>query len=371
MFLPILIIIFILSLLSDVYLWQSVARLYPSPWCYIHWLAPTLLWTCVLYIAAGGYTAKAFTLVFYLVLLACIPRWIHALLVLVHLPHTGLLMRSILIVTVLVGIIYGWKHLVVRKIEIPCANLPASFRNYRIVHLSDLHIGTYASAPHMVDRIVEQVNAQQPDLIVFTGDIVNLSSNELPCFLPALSHMQARDGIVSILGNHDYCTYGPIDSLRPPRAQTQELIEMQRDMGWKVLLNEHIIIHHDTDSIAIVGIENGGRPPFPQRADLPKAMDGLNNKVFKLLLSHDPSFWRQNVTGKTDISLTLSGHTHAMQLRIGNFSPSAFIYDEWGGLYSQNGQHLYVSTGTGSNIPFRLGAWPEIDVITLTREDVR
>lgn len=146
---------------------------------------------------------------------------------------------------------------------------------------------------------------------------------------------------------------------------------MQRQMGWQVLLNEHIIVRHQSDSIAILGIENGGKPPFPQRANLPKAMNRLHKGTFKILLSHDPSFWQHAVAGHTDIALTLSGHTHAMQLRIGNYSPSALIYPEWGGLYNHADQSLYVSTGTGSNVPFRLGAWPEIDVITLTGADER
>lgn len=357
--------IFVLSLLSDMLLWRNVAVHYRRPWRYMHWLAPAALWTLVLFLAVGGFASWAFTAILYLILLACIPRWVHALFVLVRLPRTGGGIRMVLAVLGLCGILFGWKHLVVRQTDIPCAGLPASFQGYRIVHISDMHIGTYANAPGMVDRIVDKVNAQRPDLIVFTGDMVNLSSNELPRFLPVLSRLHAKDGVLSILGNHDYCTYGHHDEARPPQVQTQELVEMQRQIGWHVLLNEHVTVHHGPDSIAIIGIEHGGRPPFPQRADLPRAMDGLQPGAFKILLSHDPSFWRQAVTDSTDIALTLSGHTHAMQLRIGNFSPSAFIYPEWGGLYSHGSQSLYVSTGTGSNIPFRLGAWPEIDVITL------
>lgn len=371
MVIRILIITFILSLLSDIYMWYSVACHYPTPWRHAHWLAPAVLYSLVLFLALGGSASWLLVAIICIFLVAYIPRWFHAAFVLIHLPRIGLAVRAGLVAIVLFGLIFGWCHLVVRPVSIACRNLPASFQGYRIVHISDLHIGTYATAPHMVDKIVEQVNAQCPDLIVFTGDIVNLSSDELPRFLPALSRLHATDGIISILGNHDYCTYGAHDTGRPPHVQTQELVAMQRQIGWQVLLNEHVIVRHNSDSIAILGIENGGKPPFPQRADLPRAMEGLQTGTFKILLSHDPSFWRHAVADHTDIALTLSGHTHAMQLRIGNYSPSSFIYPEWGGLYTHEGRHLYVSTGTGSNVPFRLGAWPEIDVITLTEADAK
>ncbi len=365
MVLTIVIIASILSLLSDIYLWQSVARHRARPWRYAHWIAPTALLAVVIFMLLGGRVSWMFMFVILYILLVCIPRSIHALLVLLRLPRIGYIARIALILIFLGGVLFGWKHLVVRQVPIVFSNLPTSFQGYRIVHISDLHLGTYDNEPQMVDKIVKEVNAQRPDLIVFTGDIVNLSTDELRPFIPTLSRLQALDGIVSILGNHDYCTYGAHDATRPADVQTRELMEMQRQMGWHLLLNEHIMLHRRGDSIAIAGIENGGRPPFPQRANLVGAMEGLHPETFTILLSHDPSFWRQSVTGQTNIPLTLSGHTHAMQMRIGNFSPSYLIYPEWGGLYTHNDQHLYVSTGTGSNIPFRLGAWPEIDVITL------
>ncbi len=358
----------ILSLLSDIYLWLRMARHWARPWRYVHWIAPAGLWAVVIFMILGGRVSWMFMFFILYLLLVCVPRCIHALLALIRLPRAGGITRIALILVFLCGILFGWRHLVVRPVSVAFTNLPASFHGYRIVHISDLHLGTYNIAPQMVDRIVEEVNAQHPDLIVFTGDIVNLSADELPSFLPTLSRLSATDGIISILGNHDYCTYGAHDATRPADVQTMELMEMQRQMGWHLLLNEHIILHRLGDSIAIAGIENGGRPPFPQRADLPGAMEGLHPGTFTILLSHDPSFWRQSVTEQTNIPLTLSGHTHAMQMRIGNHSPSSFIYPEWGGLYTHDVQQLYVSTGTGSNIPFRLGAWPEIDVITLSQQ---
>ena len=143
---------------------------------------------------------------------------------------------------------------------------------------------------------------------------------------------------------------------------------MERSAGMDLLLNENRIIRHGCDSIALIGVENDGRPPFPERGDLTKAQTGLPSGIFKVLMSHDPTHWRRKVLPDTDIDLTLSGHTHAMQFRIGNFSPSMFLYHEWGGLYSEGERRLFVSTGTGGNIAYRWGAWPEIDVLVLRRK---
>ena len=169
------------------------------------------------------------------------------------------------------------------------------------------------------------------------------------------------------MGNHDYAQYfrweSPLDSL----ADIRRLQNRQRAMNWHLLLNDNHIIRRGNDSIAIIGVENDGRPPFPALADLPRAQRNLNDNCFKILLSHDPSHWHRQVVPNTTIPLTLSGHTHGMQFKIGNFSPASWFYKEWGGEYTdQNGHTLYVSLGTGEVLlPFRLGAWPEINVIQL------
>ena len=278
-------------------------------------------------------------------------------------------MRIMLIAVSLYGITFGWKRITVRETVVVNHTLPPSFHGFRIAHISDLHLGTYASHPEIVDRIVEMVNGASPDLIVFTGDIVSTSPQELRPFTETLSRLQAPCGIVSILGNHDYCTYGPRKSASEHKAQLEEVITMQRQMGWNLLMNEHVVLRND--SIAIIGVENDGHPPFPARANLGKATEGISAGCYKILLTHDPSHWRRAILSHTDIPLTLSGHTHAMHLRIGGWSPSALLFSEWGGLYKENNQYLHVNTGTGSNIPFRLGAWPEITIITLTSAGVK
>ena len=268
----------------------------------------------------------------------------------------------------LYGFTAGYRKLTVKEFAYRSTRLPQSFDGYRIVQLSDLHLGTLSGHEEVVDEIVERVNALNPDLIVFTGDLVNYRAEEVDAFRSILSRLHAADGVMSIMGNHDYAQYyrhaSPADSL----ADIRRLQQAQREMGWDLLLNEHRLVRRGSDSIAIVGVENDGRPPFPARGDLRKACRGLAPQTFCVLLSHDPTHWRRKVLPETEIDLTLSGHTHGMQFKMGGFSPAAWIYDEWGGAYFEGQRALYVSLGTGQVlVPFRLGAWPEINVITLRR----
>lgn len=265
------------------------------------------------------------------------------------------------------GMTGGYRHLVVKHYTYTDRRISPAFNGYRIVQLSDLHVGTLHGQPQVVRNIVDSVNAQRPDLIVFTGDLVNYHAEEIYEFEPILRQLKAKDGVISIMGNHDYAQYfrweSPLDSL----ADIRRLQNRQRAMNWHLLLNDNHIIRRGNDSIAIIGVENDGRPPFPALADLPRAQRNLKDNCFKILLSHDPSHWHRQVVPNTTIPLTLSGHTHGMQFKIGNFSPASWFYKEWGGEYTdKNGHTLYVSLGTGEVLlPFRLGAWPEINVIQL------
>lgn len=270
----------------------------------------------------------------------------------------------------LCGMTYGYRHVVVKQFDYVNPQLPEAFDGYRIVQISDLHLGTIRGDKALVQKIVDSINQLKPDLVVFTGDLVNYRAEEAAGFVSQLRGIEAADGVLSIMGNHDYAQYFrwpfPADSLRDILA----LQHYEAEMGWQLLLNDNHVIRRGTDSIAIVGVENDGRPPFPALADLPQAQNGLADGCFKILLSHDPTHWRRAVVGKTDIALTLSGHTHGMQLKIGSFSPAAWFYDEWGGAYeAETGQTLYISLGTGQVLlPFRLGAWPEINVIKLKKQ---
>lgn len=263
--------------------------------------------------------------------------------------------------------------------------VPESFNGYKIVQLSDLHVGTWGRDTTFVSNLVDTVNSINPDLIVFTGDIVNRQTGELLPFVEILSRLKSKDGVYSILGNHDYGDYVDWPSSAEKEKNLLQLKEQQRKMGWHLLNNESVFIRNGEDSLLLVGVENWGEPPFPQYGDLNKALaKNRNNRVnqndsnFKILLSHDPEHWNQEVSKDTNIDLTLSGHTHAMQaiVKIGNWkwSPAQFRYEQWGGRFdrdNENGEHtaLYVNTGSGAvGMPARLlAAYPEVTVITLKK----
>lgn len=295
---------------------------------------------------------------------------IPGLLFLIFLPFTGwkwaLLLPCLWEMAMAYGFFFGWRHLIVRRATCYSPLLPKAFDGYKVLQLSDIHIGTYLRNRKFIDKLARTVNAQHADLIVFTGDLVNVSAEEVIPFQHALGEIKAPDGVYSIMGNHDYCEYGEDKSERNIEKNQTVLKYLEGKIGWKLLMNEHVLINKPgSEPIALIGVENISRPPFPDYGDLQKAMKGLPEGMFKILLSHDPSHWRRGVLNQTDIALTLSGHTHAGQLRIGHWSPSKLAYQEWGGKYTENGSMLYVSTGIGGTVPFRLGAWPEINIITL------
>ena len=250
-------------------------------------------------------------------------------------------------------------------------NLPDEFDGYKIVQFSDFHAGTFTGRSFIAKNIVKEINSHNPDAILFTGDIVNSRTDEIYPFIPILKELKAKDGVYSVLGNHDYGDYYQWNSPTEKEENLQKLITIERDsLKWNLLNNEHIIIRHASDSIAIVGVENWGEPPFPAYGNIIKAIP--DTSTFSLLLSHNPNHWDHEVIGKENIALTLSGHTHAMQtiFRLGKleYSPSSKKYKYWKGLYQKGKQYLYVNIGCGEvGIPARYGAYPEITIITLKK----
>ena len=257
-------------------------------------------------------------------------------------------------------------------IEISSSNLPQSFNGYRIVQISDLHLASFEGRNRALIRAVNKINEQNPDLILFTGDLITISPRELGGGLQEiLSKLKAKDGVYAILGNHDFCTYGKWES---KRAQTDALEELKlriRNMGWKLLSNTNIhIVRNSVDSISLIGIDNiSTNKHFNSYGDLGKAMKGVTGQ-YKILMSHDPSLWRAEILGLPSvIDLTLSGHTHAMQFSLPGWSPSALLFDEYRGLYTEGEQALYVNIGLGETFfTARIGAVPEITVLNLTKK---
>lgn len=257
----------------------------------------------------------------------------------------------------------------VNRVEIPVKNLPKSFDGFTIAQISDLHLGTYDGDTEFPARVLDSLRQLSPDLIVFTGDIVNRRTDELHPFVETLSNISAPYGVYSILGNHDYGDYCDWPSDEAKRQNLDELISLENQMGWKMLNNETAFIHLAADSIALIGVENVGDPPFHTYGDLDKAYPTLDDGVTKILLSHNPAHWVDDICDAPDknIALTLSGHTHAMQMAFGRISPAIFRYKTWGGLYNDNDNHsLYVNIGIGTvGFPARIGATPEITLFTL------
>lgn len=279
---------------------------------------------------------------------------------------TGYIFGGIVCLMMVYSVFWGWKNLTVKYVDIYFDDLPETFEGYRIAQLSDLHVGAYGDQTAFIEKVVEQTNALQPDMIVFTGDIVNLSSDEIRPFEPVLSRLTATDGVYSVLGNHDYCKYGFFKEERHQQDDLLQVQEAERRIGWHLLVDEHQFIHRGSDSIAIIGVGNISEPPYLHAGDLHKAVEGLSDSVFSILLSHDPDHWRMEVLDQTQLPLMLSGHTHAGQFKIGSLSPAAMMYKEWSGLYEEGHQrYLMVSEGVGGTFSFRFGATPQIVVITL------
>lgn len=376
------ILIFIIIALPDFYIWQSYVQGKKPIFSCLYWLP--LLTMVVAFIMGMNGVMTYYTLRVFFVLFICvaIPKLVFAVIAMigslmskfttkVKLVRTGLTLSVIVVVIgfSIYGFTVGWKRLDIVEQVIESSDLPPAFNGFRIVQLSDLHVGTFDHDPAVLDSIVSVVNALHPDVILFTGDLINVHPDELHPFMYILSTLKAKYGVYSVMGNHDYAYYDKKASQIELDKRILQLQQMERKMGWVLLLNEHRIIEIDGQKLAIVGVENDSKPPHPARGDLAKAMKGVPDDAFVILMSHDPSHWKRDVVPNTNIPVTLSGHTHAMQFKIGNISPSQLIYEEWGGEFDDNDQMLYVNVGTGSSVPFRLGAWSEIGLITLKCKD--
>ncbi|MCB0696008.1 MAG: metallophosphoesterase [Chitinophagaceae bacterium] len=278
--------------------------------------------------------------------------------------------------TVLGGFLYGITNRYnykVRRISLKFDNLPAAFKGLKIVQISDIHSGSFDDH-QAVERGAQTVMAENPDIIFFTGDLVNNKADEIQPYTDIFSKLSAPLGVYSTLGNHDYGDYVQWPSDEAKKENLEWLKKTHSDMGWKLMMNEHVVLERGEDKIAIVGIENwGAKAGFPKYGDMKKAYAGLPEKQvpFKILLSHDPSHWDNQVQQEyPDIDLTLSGHTHGMQFGIEipgfKWSPVKYVYKNWAGLYQKGSQYLYVNRGFGFlGYPGRLGILPEITVIEL------
>lgn len=278
---------------------------------------------------------------------------------------TGLLALFIPPLVMAYGAWIGRERPQLKEVELRLENLPESFDGYRLVQISDIHARSYANRQKSLQRIVGIINSQNPDLIAFTGDIITLDASELESIKEILKELKAKDGIVAVVGNHDYGIYSDPSHKRPSGEILSDVIKEEKTMGWNVLMDENMKISRNQDSIAVVGVQNTSPSRhFPSKGNLNKASEGTEG-MFRILLTHDPMHWEAEILGK-DYPLTLSGHTHAMQFSLLGWCPSRYIFKQYRGLYSEGQQHLYVNIGLGETIlPFRIGTPPEITLITL------
>ena len=268
------------------------------------------------------------------------------------------------------GIIFGKYRHTVRKVKLRFKNLPESFKGYKIVQISDVHSGSFFN-PQKLQKAIDLINEQDADVVLFTGDMVNNYADEFKPFIPLFKRIKAKDGKFSILGNHDYGDYGAWNSREEKAQNIPTLKNYQAEAGFKMLRNENIALEKNGEKIYLLGVENWGIKPFPQYGDLDKALKGVPEDAIKVLMSHDPTHFDEVVKKhKTNVHLTLSGHTHGMQFGLDlkniKWSPVKFKYKKWADLYESEGKYLYVNRGFGViAYPGRVGINPEITVIEL------
>lgn len=301
--------------------------------------------------------------------------------------YAGECLGALLIIILWVGVGYTRHQIEVNDVEIYSARLPEAFDGMRVLQFSDAHVGTWGRDTTFVSQLVDSINAQKADIVLFTGDIVNRRSSELDPFVKVFSRIKAPHGVYAVLGNHDYAGYVDWPNPEDANKDVARLVGLMKSMGWTVYGNQSGFVKQGNDSIAIIGVENWGEPPFGQRGNLMASyaakgdtVHSLYDDTFKILLTHNPEHWGRYVKDHSNIDLSLAGHTHAMQmmLKVGNWkwSPSKYKYERWGGLYTEKSKdgtpiNLYVNIGSGEvGFPARIGAAkPELTLFTLRREE--
>jgi uncharacterized protein len=272
------------------------------------------------------------------------------------------------------SLLYGFSNKYnyrIKKIKLNYSNLPASFKGLRVVQISDIHSGSFTNKA-AVQKGVDKILEMKPDLILFTGDLVNNKSDEMVDYIDVFNQLKAPLGVYSTLGNHDYGDYVSWPSKEAKKQNLEYLKQIHAQLGWRLLMNENVLLDRSGEQIAIIGIENwSAKARFPKYGDLGRAYAGTEQVPFKILMSHDPSHWDAEVRPKYgDIDLMLAGHTHGMQFGVEipwlKWSPVQYVYKQWAGLYQEGKQKLYVNRGFGFiGYPGRVGILPEITLFEL------
>lgn len=386
-------LIILLWLGTDFYFYQVVRILVnPGAFQWIYWLIDLLLMSGIvaaIFVRRGSRSQQTLiTWLMGLMLLTFVPRLFSLPFLLVEditrlfrgfpprafwVSELTLGTAAVLFLFVLFGITRGRHFYRVRRETIYFPDLPEAFDGFTITQITDVHSGSFTNAAG-VQKGLDLVNAQQSDVILFTGDLVNNQASEMDGWIPAFAGLKAPMGKFSVLGNHDYGDYIQWITPEAKRANLVRLKQVHAEIGFRLLLDDAIVLQKDGQSITLLGVENWGKGGFHKYGDLKKATTGVPDDAFRILMSHDPSHW-EGVTLDHDqhIHLTLSGHTHGMQFGIELFgfkwSPVKYVYKQWAGLYKQKERFLYVNRGFGFiGLKGRIGMWPEVAVITLKRK---
>lgn len=380
---------------ADLYFYQAVSVLVHTPWLrQAYWGLDLLLMAGVFVVMFSGRRARLqqalITWLMGLMLLTFIPRLFSVPVLLLEditrlfrgfpprapwVSGVTMGLAAVLFAVVLFGITRGRHFYRVRRETLFFPDLPEAFDGFTITQITDVHSGSFTSAAG-VQKGLDLVNAQQSDIILFTGDLVNNKAAEMDRWIPAFAGLRAPSGKYSVLGNHDYGDYIRWDSPLDKQANLDRLKQVHAEIGFRLLLDEAVTLERKGQAITLLGVENWGKGGFHQYGDLKKATAAVPDDAFKILMSHDPSHW-EGVTldHHQRIHLTLSGHTHGMQFGIELFglkwSPIQYMYKQWAGLYQRDGRFLYVNRGFGFlGLKGRIGMWPEVAVITLRRTPV-
>lgn len=380
--------IVLLWLIIDVYFFAAVQTLTANTTVYLaYWLFDGLLGATIVFSAFTGKT-KVISWLMALMLLSFVPKLIGSIVLLLEdvtrlfrgfPPHSVGVSQFVLIIAgvffllLLFGVTRGRHYYKVRRETLYFPDLPEEFDGFTITQLSDIHSGSFSDAEG-VQKGLDLVNAQQSDMILFTGDLVNNHAAEMDPWIPAFAKLEAPYGKYSVLGNHDYGDYMRWDNVNDKHANLVRLKNVHKEIGFRLLLNESLTIDKNAESLALIGVENWGKGGFHKYGDLEKAAARVPDDAFKVLMSHDPSHWDAVTMGHHQhVHLTLSGHTHGAQFGFELFgfkwSPIKYVYKQWAGLYEQSGKYLYVNRGFGFlGLKGRIGIWPEIAVLTLRRK---
>lgn len=389
-----LLLMLLIFVVSDIYFYQAIATLTANPLIHLgYWLIDITLMAGILFIVfvrrMGSNAQRFIALLMSAMLLMFIPKVFSSLVLLaedivrvfegfpprsVYISEAAAVLAGIFFLIILFGLTRGRHFYKLKKETLYFPDLPEAFDGFTITQISDVHSGSFSDVKG-VQKGLDMADAQNSDLLLFTGDLVNNMASEMMPWIPLFAKLKAPYGKYSVLGNHDYGDYIRWESETAKDANLDHLKEIHEEIGFRLLLNESVTISKQAQSIALIGVENWGKGGFHKYGDLKRATAGVPDNAFKILMSHDPSHWDEvTVDHHQHVHLTLAGHTHGMQFGIELFgfkwSPVKYVYKQWAGLYEQGGKYLYVNRGFGYHgLKGRVGIWPEITVLTLKRGD--